>query len=157
MRFVSTIAGAAALVGTAALGQDAPKPLPPPGGKLVIEDFEWCEEGAQPKIWSKWGKPEGMSIAATPVERPDGGGRSMAMTLAGKGVRGGGDAMQVEAARDLPIPALAGELVLALTGDAPMCRVHARVRDADGETFGFPVAAPEGGEWTQARVVLASS
>ncbi len=128
-------------------------PLPPPGGKLVLEDFEWCEEGKRPPLWTKWGKPEGMQIVAAPVDDAV-KGRTMALCLSGRIVKGGRDAMQCEAARGLPIPALAAELVLTVTADAPKCGFHVRVADADEETFGYMFSCPAPGESKEVRVSL---
>jgi hypothetical protein len=100
----------------ATLAQEAKGPLPPPGGKLVLEDFQWCEAGKQPRLWTKWGKPEGMKIEAALVGDPQQAARpEIAMVLSGKVVKGGRDAMQVEAARDLHIPAVAAEFAVRLS------------------------------------------
>jgi len=129
-------------------------PLPPPGGKLVLEDFEWCEAGKRPPLWTKWGKPEGMEIVARPVEPPGADESTMALCLTGRIVKGGRDPMQCEAARGLPIPALATEVVLTLAAEAPKCLFHVRVADADEETFGYMFSCPAPGERKEVRVRL---
>jgi len=130
-------------------------PLPPPGGELVLEDFEGCDVGKTPTLWTKWGKPEGMTIEATrDGEAREGRAPPIAMTLSGKIVKGGRDAMQVEAARDLYLPALATEVVVRLTGDAPNCRFHVRLRDAEGETSGYTFPCPENDQPREARLTV---
>ena len=139
---------------TAQQAQREAGPWPPPGGRLVLEDFEWCPLEALPRFWSSHpdepaGNAEIARCAVDEAELPH-----LALALTATVPADLREPMLIEAEGDLPIPALAQKLTLVALGDPAGCELHVRVQDARDETFGFVVAELKRGECTTLLIPL---
>jgi hypothetical protein len=112
-------------------------PWPPPGGKLVLEDFEWCKEGQRPPAWVEYPEDRAGRSVAVKCEGATAAATHMALALEGTLPEAPRDPMVIEAARWLIIPCLASELILRVKGDLAGCHFHVRLLDAADETYGY--------------------
>ncbi len=131
---VLLVVGVARLSGAQDAGPPA-SPWPAPGGRLVLEDFEWCPLEGLPRFWSAHPEQPVGQAQVTRCEGPE--GATLALSLAGTVPAERTEPMLIEAAGELALPALAQRVMLAAGGDLAGCELHVRVLDARDETFGF--------------------